>query len=38
MLATLEERRLAGYRRDGYAVVEQLLDPEELEEWRAAVD
>jgi phytanoyl-CoA hydroxylase len=38
MLATLGERRIAAYRRDGFAVVEQLLDPEELEEWRGAID
>ena len=38
MLSALGERQIAAYRRDGFAVVEQLLDPEELEEWRGAMD
>lgn len=38
MQSTLDDDQVAAYRRDGFLVVEQLLDPAELAEWRAAVD
>ena len=34
----LSEEEIANYRENGFLVIEDFLDPDELEEWRCALD
>jgi ectoine hydroxylase-related dioxygenase (phytanoyl-CoA dioxygenase family) len=38
MKYVLSEEEIANYRENGFLVIEGFLDPDELEEWRCAVD
>ena len=38
MKYVLSEEEIAYYRENGFLVIEDFLDPDELEEWRCAVD
>ena len=38
MKYVLSEEEIANYRENGFLVIEDFLDPDELEEWRCAVD
>ena len=38
MKYVLSEEEIANYRENGFLIIEDFLDPDELEEWRCAVD